>query len=158
MNSEKIQRMEASWRLLAGSQEELAEAFFSRLFELDPRIGDLFAATEMESQKEMFGAMVGELVQLARDPEASESRLRISGQKHRSYGVVGRHYILVGEALLWALDRTLPSGLDPETREAWAEAYTRTSFLMQREGSGRTPTPPPQEAVNDRSPPDSPGT
>lgn len=76
--------------------------------------------------------MLAEVVRLAQDPERFEEILAASGRRHAAYGVTARHYRTVGEALLWALDQTFPQGLDDETREAWAEAYTRMAFVMQR--------------------------
>jgi len=120
-----------SWERLEANGEHLATAFYDRLFQLDPRIRDLFAATEMESQPAKFLAMLGEVVRLIDDPRAFDTALAGSGRRHAGYGVVPRHYRTVGEALLWSLDHALPGGLDDETREAWAEAYTRMAFAMQ---------------------------
>lgn len=110
---------------------DLATTFYDRLFELDPRIEDLFAATPMDSQHGKFVVMMDEIVQLAHDPDAFEEMLRASGARHRGYGVVSRHYRTVGEALLRALDEVTPGGLDEEAKAAWAEAYTLMAHLMQ---------------------------
>jgi len=134
MDPRRRRLIEDSWSRLEGSPREVAGTFYQRLFQLDPRIKDLFAIVVMEDQQEKFSNMLGELVRLMGNPEGFESLLRESGRRHREYGVVARDYATVGEALLWALDRALPGGLDDATREAWAEAYTRMSFLMQQSG------------------------
>lgn len=134
MDPGKTRLIENSWALLQGSPGDVAGTFYKRLFQLNPRIKDLFSVVVMEDQQEKFSAMLGELVRLMGDPEGFESLLRESGRRHREYGVLARDYATVGEALLWALDRALPEGLDGATREAWAEAYTRMSFLMQQSG------------------------
>ena len=134
MDPRRTRLIEDSWSRLEGSPGEVAGIFYQRLFQLDPRIKDLFAIVVMEDQQEKFSNMLGELVRLMGDPEGFESLLRESGRRHREYGVVARDYATVGEALLWALDRALPGGLDEAAREAWAEAYTRMSFLMQQSG------------------------
>lgn len=120
-----------SWRAIEDHSEGLAPAFYARLFELDPRVRDLFAVTEMPSQHEKFVLMLDEILRLVEDPEAFETVLTASGARHYDYGVVERHYRTVGEALLWAIDGALPGGLDDETRAAWAEAYTLMSRIMQ---------------------------
>ena len=43
-----------SWRRLEPRREATALAFYERLFQLDPRIRDLVAATEMDSQAGKF--------------------------------------------------------------------------------------------------------
>jgi hemoglobin-like flavoprotein len=132
MEPEGISRIRSSWETVETHGATLAEAFYRRLFELDPRLKDLFAITEMSSQGEKFLAMMGKLVHLMDDPTQMEELLRDSGRRHEGYGVRPRDYLTVGEAFLWALDHALPEGFDPETRAAWAEGYTRMAFLMQR--------------------------
>ena len=132
MDNRRAALIKESWGLIEERGPELADAFYDRLFQLDPRIKDLFAAAEMESQQVKFVVMLGEVVRLVQDPERFESLLADSGRRHAGYGVVAHHYRAVGEALLWALDHAIPGGLEGETRDAWAEAYTRMSFLMQQ--------------------------
>lgn len=132
MDRRQAALIEESWHRIGPRGAELAEAFYDRLFELDPRIRDLFAAAVMEDQGAKFVAMLAEVVRLVRDPDRFGALLAASGRRHAGYGVVPRHYKTVGEALLWALDHALPGGLEPAAREAWAEAYTRMAFLMQR--------------------------
>lgn len=133
MDERQTRLIQDSWSRMASSRDAMTAAFYDRLFELDPRIRDLFAATEMESQSTKFVAMLDELVRLARDPDRFGEALQSSGRRHAGYGVLSSHYATVGEALLWAMGRCAgPEDLDQETREAWAEAYTRMAFIMQR--------------------------
>jgi hemoglobin-like flavoprotein len=127
-----------SWERVQEHAPELATAFYGRLFQLDPRIKDLFALAAMESQGEKFMAMLSELVHVVEDPDRFEGLLVDSGRRHEGYGVVPRDYRTVGEALLWAIDTALPGGMDEPTRQAWAEAYTRMASIMQ--GSSREPS------------------
>lgn len=131
MDDQHATLIRESWKTIQPRGEALAEAFYARLFELDPAIRDLFAAAAMDSQGAKFVAMLAEVVRLVHDPDRFEEVLADSGERHAGYGVVARHYRTVGEALLWALDHALPDGLHPDAREAWAEAYTRMAFIMQ---------------------------
>lgn len=130
-----------SWERVQEHASELATAFYGRLFQLDPRIKDLFALAAMESQGEKFIAMLSELVHVVEDPDRFQVMLVDSGRRHEGYGVVPRDYRTVGEALLWAIDNALPGGMDDPTRQAWAEAYTRMASIMQ--GRSRDPSVPP---------------
>ena len=131
MEPEEIQRLKDSWAQAGAHPEKLAEAFYGRLFELDPRIRDLFAPADMADQGAKFITMMSEMVRCASDPERLGAMLRESGRRHVGYGVVPRDYHTVGEAFLWALDHALPGGLDSETRAAWARAYSLMASLMQ---------------------------
>ncbi len=131
MKERQAALVRASWDRTAHARDELAALFYRRLFELDPRIEDLFAITEMGPQRGKFVTMMNEIVRLVQDPESFDSILRASGARHRGYGVVARDYRTVGEAFLWALDEVTPDGLDAESRAAWAEAYTQMAHVMQ---------------------------
>lgn len=142
MNEERAELIQRSWNGVSDAKDELAGSFYGRLFELDPRIEDLFAVTEMDSQHGKFVTMMNEIVRLVRDPDAFDAVLLASGARHRGYGVLSKHYRTVGEAFLWALDQATAGGLDPATRAAWAEAYTHMAQVMQSGARG---------AVTDRS-------
>ena len=131
MEARSRELVRRSWRSFEGRQHALADAFYGRLFELDPRIENLFAVVTMGTQKEKFVAMLDEILRRVDDPDAFEEALMASGARHRGYGVEGSHYRVVGEALLWALDRVGLDRLDEDTRAAWAEAYTHMSRIMQ---------------------------
>lgn len=131
MHEERAELIRRSWSRVDARRDELGRVFYERLFELDPRIEDLFAAAEMDSQHGKFINMMNEIVHLVPDPDAFEAALRESGARHRGYGVVSHHYRTVGEAFLRALDEMTPGGLEPEVRAAWAEAYTQMAHLMQ---------------------------
>ncbi len=131
MTEETLHRLEVSWARVQPFEGVLAEHFYERLFELDPRLRDLFVIAEMPSQGAKLTAMLRELLGAARDPARFAELLRASGARHAGYGVVAPHYRTVGEALVWALDRTPAGPLSAEEREAWAEAYVRIAAGMQ---------------------------
>lgn len=131
MEETKIRLLEESWARAEAHGGPLAEAFYGRLFELEPKLQDLFAVTEMGSQNEKFQLMMGELVRCAGQPDRLRALLVESGRRHRDYGVMPRDYLVVGEAFLWALHHSLSGGLSREEREAWAEAYTFMSSVMR---------------------------
>ena len=53
------------------------------------------------------------------------------GARHSGYGVTTEHYRLVGEALLWTLERGLGQDFTPEARSAWANVYQVLAATMQ---------------------------
>ena len=73
MDERQTALIRASWDLIQERGEDLARAFYDRLFEIDPAIEDLFVLAEMESQEAKFVAMLHEVVLLAgSDPERFE--------------------------------------------------------------------------------------
>jgi nitric oxide dioxygenase len=53
------------------------------------------------------------------------------GARHCGYGVTTEHYRVVGEALLWTLERGLGQDFTPEVRSAWAKVYHVLAATMQ---------------------------
>ncbi len=51
-------------------------------------------------------------------------------QRHVCYGVKPAHYKLVGDALLWTLEKGLGKDRNGETKEAWVTCYTLLSGIM----------------------------
>ena len=51
-------------------------------------------------------------------------------KSHVAYGVRPIHYTPVGEALLWALERSLGSEWTPDLQSAWSAAYVTLSNFM----------------------------
>lgn len=65
------------------------------------------------------------------NPERIVPAVRSLGKRHAGYGVQPEHYAVVGEALLWTLERGLGSAYTPDVEAAWINAYSLLSTLMQ---------------------------
>ena len=57
--------------------------------------------------------------------------------RHVAYGAKAEHYPVVGEALLWTLEKGLGAGWTPDVAEAWTAAYTTLSGFMISQAYGR---------------------
>ncbi len=64
-------------------------------------------------------------------PEQLVAEIREMGKRHLGYGVRPEHYAMVGDALLWTLERGLGTDWTPETAEAWGACYTLIAGVMQ---------------------------
>lgn len=111
---------------------DLGARFYRRLFELDPTLEPLFLPVDPKAQGEKFVAMLDQIVAALDRPETLTPLLEASGRRHEDYGVRRRDYRTVGEALVWALERHPEALPDPDTRAAWAEAYSIVVALMRR--------------------------
>ena len=49
--------------------------------------------------------------------------LKSLAHRHNRYGAEPAHYQVVGECLLWTLERVVGDKWNDETREAWATVY-----------------------------------
>jgi hemoglobin-like flavoprotein len=58
-------------------------------------------------------------------------------KRHVDYGAQAAHYPVVGEALLWTLEKGLGDAWTPKVAAAWTQAYTTLSGFMIGEAYGQ---------------------
>jgi hemoglobin-like flavoprotein len=128
-DADLIVRLRADAELLRDSfaaggadPREFAARFYSRLFELAPAARSLFPA-DLQAQQEKFAQTVVTIVAFAGDPGALIAGLRQLGARHVAYGAQPLHYAMVGEALLWTLDRSGQKPMTDDGRAAWRRLY-----------------------------------
>ena len=124
--------MQESWPQASDAAEELAARFYDRLFEIEPDVHRLFASTDMAAQRQKLGDMLRSIIMVLDEPEQLVPSAAALGRRHVEYGVVDRHYDVVGEALRDALAATLGARFTPELRDAWIEAYALLASVMKR--------------------------
>jgi hemoglobin-like flavoprotein len=109
-------------------QSAAADLFYDRLLAVSPKLRELFPA-DLRGQKlmQMISTAVGGLNNLNQLVPA----VKALGARHHGYGVTTEHYRLVGEALLWTLERGLGQDFTPEVRSAWAKVYHVLAATMQ---------------------------
>jgi methyl-accepting chemotaxis protein len=138
MTPQQIQAVRASFEPLVPMAEQVAEAFYARLFERDPALRPLFRGNPRE-QGERLMQMIAAAVALLDRPAALEPVLLQLGVRHAGYGVQPAHYDTVGAALLDTLEAGLGAAFTPELREAWTAMYTLVATTMQRGAAALAP-------------------
>lgn len=131
MTKEQIALIQDTWRDVALVADSASAMFYSRLFAIDPEAGALFAAADMRKQREKLVLTLNEIVTNMDDTERVLQNLSELGRRHRAYGVGAHHYNMVGEALLWMLEKVLAQEFTPPVREAWTTTYAMISERMQ---------------------------
>lgn len=129
MTPQQIELVQASFAKVAPISDKAAELFYGRVFEIAPQVRGMFPDDMTEQRKKLMATLavvVGSLNNLdAVLPAASAL-----AKKHVGYGVVAAHYPVVGDALLWTLERGLGQAWTPELALAWTEAYSVLSSYM----------------------------
>lgn len=111
-------------------QDDFADMFYRRLFELDPDLRALFKG-EMAEQGRKLMKTIGIAVAHLRNPEEILDAVKDLGRRHVDYGVKAEDYGTVGSALIYTLRQTLGAGWTPELLEAWTNMYEFVSQAMQ---------------------------
>jgi len=130
LTSNDIALVRTSFTRVAAIQEAAADLFYDRLFAIAPNLRELFPA-DLRDQKrklmQMIATAVGGLNHLDRIVPA----VKALGARHSGYGVTAAHYAIVGEALLWTLERGLGEAFTPEVGAAWTKVYGVLAATMQ---------------------------
>jgi len=128
MTPNQIKLVQTSFAQVAPTAATAADLFYGRLFEIAPQVRAMFPEDLSEKTKLMaeLGTAVGGLSHL----DALVPAVRTLGRRHAGYGVKARHYVSVGSALQWTLEKSLGTAFTPEVRDAWATAYILLSTSM----------------------------
>ena len=110
--------------------ETAAELFYARLFYLDSSLRHLFKV-DFQEQAHKFMSMIQLLVSDLERPSELRTTVSQLGLRHNDYGVKASHYDTVGEALIWAIDKSMGRQATPELHAAWVEFYGMVSGEMK---------------------------
>ena len=107
-----------------------ADLFYERLFYMAPSLRPMFP-TDMRDQKRKLMVMLAMAVNGLGDLDKLVPQLMQLGARHAGYGVKDEHYKVVGEALIWTLERGLADAFTPEVERAWVRVYLLMAATMQ---------------------------
>jgi hemoglobin-like flavoprotein len=125
-----IELLERSFSIVKERGTDFTQTFYQNLFTDYPEVQPLFAHSQMEEQgKKLFNSLALTIDSL-RQPEILTETLRGLGTKHIKYGVLPKHYPMVGNSLLKSLESFLGENWTDEVKQAWSEAYTAIAQLM----------------------------
>lgn len=136
MTPEKIALVQDSFANVAPIADQAAVLFYDRLFEIAPEVKPMFHEADMAEQRRKLMATLGVVVTGLSRLETVLPAASALAKKHVSYGVKDEHYMLVGSALLWTLEKGLGAAWTPDVAEAWTTAYGTLSGYMISEAHG----------------------
>ena len=141
MTPMQIELVQNSFKNVVPIKDVAAELFYTRLFEMDPSLKQLFSG-DMAAQGRALMAMIGTAVAGLKNPETIIPHVEDLGVRHKNYGVTDAHYDTVAGALLWTLEQGLGDAFTADVREAWTEAYLLLAGVMKSAAAKSTVTRP----------------
>ena len=135
MNTQQIDIVQSTFELAEPMAAEIAERFYTRLFEIDETLRPLFSG-DMQEQGAKLMTMLAVVVRGLDRPESILGPARRLGERHVHYGVEAEHYATVGEALIWTLEESFGPAFTTEVRAAWTAAYTMLAGVMLEAAKG----------------------
>jgi len=136
MTPTQVQLVQDSFAKVAPISQQAAALFYGRLFEIAPEAKPLFHGDLTEQGRKLM-ATLAVVVNGLTNLDAILPAASALAKRHVSYGVKPGHYLPVGEALLWTLERGLGAQWTPDLAAAWTAAYTTLSQFMIGEAYGR---------------------
>jgi hemoglobin-like flavoprotein len=127
----QIALVRQSWVKVQPIADEIAAAFYDRLFAAEPAMKALFRGDLREHGRQLLMMMAVALHGLERvDSLAS---LQDLGARHARYGARREHFEPFGAAFIATLEDRLGDAFTAEVKDAWAAVYRR---LARRMGGG----------------------
>jgi len=129
MTPAQIDMIQASFAKVAPIAETAADIFYTRLFEVAPEVKPMFKGDIKEQGKKLMTTL-GVVVNGLKNLDAIVPVAQKLAVQHVDYGVKPEHYTVVGESLIFTLEKGLGDAFTDELKEAWLVAYTTLSGVM----------------------------
>src|SRR4029079_8989952 len=106
MKPDQVKLVQESFAKVAPISDHAAVMFYDRLFEIAPQVKGMFPTDMSEQRRKLMATLalvVNGLSNLAMMLPAGS----VLATRHVAYGAKAEHYPVVGEALLWTLEKGL---------------------------------------------------
>jgi hemoglobin-like flavoprotein len=110
LTAQDITLVRASFAQVLPMQETAAGLFYNHLFAIAPGLRRLFP-TDLTPQKRKLMEMIATAVGGLDKHDELVPAVRALGARHAAYGITVAHYGVVGQALIWTLERGLGQAL-----------------------------------------------
>ena len=130
MTQKQIELVKSTWFMAAALDPVVVgKLFYDRLFEIAPQVKPMFRNPMPEQSKKLL-AMINYVISKLDKLEDILDEVAKLAKRHLSYGVKPGHYVVVGQALLWTLEKGLGENWNSEVKEAWSNCYQALSSAM----------------------------
>ena len=130
MTQEQIVLVKNSWKIFRDIDAAVvADVFYSKLFLDNPKLRQMFPVSMEQQYKKLVDMLCVVVSKLDKLHEISAD-IKALAARHKIYRVKPEHYTLVGNALLWTMERGLGNYWNDELKQAWLAGYTILAETM----------------------------
>lgn len=122
--------LQSSLDAVLQNEEEFAQTFYNRLFEVAPSVRKLFT-NDIKMQGRLLTHMLVGIVYALSRPEHLVMGLRSLGKSHEKYGVTAEHYPVVKQVMLYTLGQQLKDDFTTQMEESWSQALDLITGAMK---------------------------
>lgn len=123
-----LQLVRASIETIGDGNTELSSLFYTRLFQLEPSLTDIFDGGVPMLNRKFINMLL--TFKTAKNLDALVPALQAMAKRHFGYGAEVAHFAPFREALIYALEQKLGDGFGDELRAAWLSIYDSVCKVM----------------------------
>jgi hemoglobin-like flavoprotein len=135
LTSDQLDAVRASMKTLAPRGEQLADAFFARLFKAHPPLRAMFPTDSTRRNQDLLAGLET-LIRSANRLNVIENSLMDFGARNQHSGILPHHYGMARDAMLDAMHQTMGADWTSELEDAWSTMLNVCSSVVIR-GAGR---------------------
>lgn len=130
MTEQQVQQVKNSWSQVTKLDPVVVgQLFYSRLFDIAPELRPMFRSPVADQSRKLM-AMIGYIINKLDKLGDIIDEVGKLAKGHVKYEVRNEHYTIVGEALLWTLEKGLAGHWTEELKSAWVECYSLLAGAM----------------------------
>lgn len=129
MDNAVIERLEASFKLLAPRAEELVDRFYTKLFAENPSVRSMFPDDLAEQKKKLLASLVL-VVENLRSTEKLADPLKKLGGRHVKYNTQPEHYPIVRDTLVAVMAEMAGEHWNDQFNSDWLGALDFVASVM----------------------------
>ncbi|HVF97068.1 MAG TPA: globin domain-containing protein [Flavisolibacter sp.] len=130
MTKEEISLVKQSWKMVRDVPPQvIGDVFYTKLFLDAPGLRSLFTHS-IGNQSEKLVGMLNVIVARLEHMDLLKKDVQALALRHQSYGVKTAHYDMVGNALLWTLEKAFGPEWNEPLAQAWLKCYTSLATVM----------------------------
>jgi NAD(P)H-flavin reductase/hemoglobin-like flavoprotein len=127
--AELVETIRRSWAHVEPQADDVGRLFYARLFHSAPETRELFPVN-MEVQRSRLLRALVHVAHMTDQLDELIPFLEQLGRDHRKFGVLARHYDVVGAALIGAIKEYSGDAWTREVERAWHETYAVCARAM----------------------------
>lgn len=130
MTKEEVSLVKQSWKTLRDVPPQvIGDVFYTKLFLDAPALRPLFTHSISDQSEKLVG-MLNVIVARLEHMDLLQKDVQVLALRHLSYGVKTAHYDMVGNALLWTLEKAFGPQWSESLAKAWLKCYTSLATVM----------------------------
>jgi len=130
MTPHQINLIRSSWaKVNEMDVVAVGNLFYNKIFEMAPAARQMFKGSIAEQSRKVF-SMLNYVISKLDKLEDIISEVEKLAKRHAGYGVKEEHYTVVGNALLWTLEKGLGEYWNEELKQAWTDCYSTLATAM----------------------------